>query len=179
MVSYTHSHFEPTAPSRSSTGDSHQSMSSGAATPGSDSLSPTSTFSRRGQSAKSPIEESFLGAIASRMRGRSRSRSRNGKSRDRSRSPMLLPPEQFPSTPTPRRTHATQTPQQPRHASHASQSSVSSTATKATRPSLQGPTRRSTSGSDMWRGRHSNTWLFNDFSVTDTAKDIFHFGRKS
>ena len=184
MPTHTQSHFSPPAPIRTSTGDSHKSV--GAASPGSSSISPTSTFASRGQSAMSPTEESFFGAIASRMRrGRSRSRSRNSKTRDRSRSPMMLPPEQFPSAPTPQPMSPTyapvapQTPKQPQHASRASQSSVSSTATKATRPSLQGPTRRSTSGSDHWRGRHSNSWLFNGFSVTDTAKEVFHVGRKS
>ena len=177
MPSHTQSQFEPPAPIRSCTVDSQKSMSSGAASPGS------STFSRPGQSARSPTEESFFGAIASRMRrGRSRSRSRNSKTRERSRSPMILPPQQFPSAPTPQPmspTCAPQTPQQPQHVSRASQSSLSSTTTKATRPSLQGPTRRSTSGSDHWRGRHSNSWLFGGFSVTDTAKEVFHVGRKS
>ncbi|KAF2264174.1 hypothetical protein CC78DRAFT_248475 [Lojkania enalia] len=177
------SHFQPPPPIRTSTTDSTKSHSSGAMSPGSDISSPTSTYSRGARSAASPTEESFFGAIATRMRrGRSRSRSRAEASRNRSKSPMVLPPENFPaaSSALPASpTSGSQRPQQSRHASSGSQSSMSSTATKPQRPSLQGPARRSTSSSDMWYGRHSNSWLFNDFSVTETAKDILHIGRKS
>jgi predicted metal-binding protein len=44
---------------------------------------------------------------------------------------------------------------------------------------MSSSSRSSTSSSDMWRGRHSNSWLFNDFSVTEHAKDLLHMGRKS
>ncbi|KAF2867380.1 hypothetical protein BDV95DRAFT_502973 [Massariosphaeria phaeospora] len=165
MSSHHEPRFQPPPPIRTST---MGSQSSGNMSPASDTLSPTSTFTRGGGSATSPTEESFFGAITSRMlRGRSRSRSRATVSRKRSKSPMPMSP----MSPT--------SPQQPRHASSASQSSMSSIATKPTRPSLQGAQRRSTNSSDMWRGRHSNSWLFNDFSVTDTAKDILNLGRKS
>ncbi|KAF2795179.1 hypothetical protein K505DRAFT_324266 [Melanomma pulvis-pyrius CBS 109.77] len=188
MPSHSHapSHFQPPPPIRTSTVDSQKSQSSGAMSPGSDMLSPTSTFSREARAAASPTEESFFGAITTRMRrGRSRSRSRAQVSRKRSKSPMVLPPEQFPSPSSAQPmsssspTYTSSRPQQPRHASTRSQSSVASAPAKPTRPSLQGPTRRGTTNSDLWRGRHSNSWLFNDFSVTDTAKDLFHIGRKS
>ncbi|KAF2727448.1 hypothetical protein EJ04DRAFT_517259 [Polyplosphaeria fusca] len=170
-------------PIRTSTGGSTKSHASGPMSP--HMHSPASTYSRATQSPTSPAEGSFFGAIASKIRGRSRSRSRAGRSR--SKSPMMLPPEQLPHSPTPHPaspTYSTSStsasrPRQPRHSSSASQSSVSST-TKPQRPSMQGPSRQSTSSSssDMWRGRHSNSWLFNDFSVTDTAKDILHLNRK-
>ncbi|KAF2469365.1 uncharacterized protein BDR25DRAFT_229273 [Lindgomyces ingoldianus] len=182
MPSRQQPHFQPPPPIRTSTHDSAKSQLSGTVSPASDMMSPTSTFSRDGRSPVSPGEESFFGAIASRIRGRSRSRSRNRSSRERSKSPIMLPPEQMPPTSSAQPmspTYTTQRQQQPRHVSHASQSSVTSTTSKPSRPSLQGPTRRSTSSSDMWRGRHSNSWLFNDFSVTDTAKDILHLRRKS
>ncbi|KAF2205942.1 hypothetical protein GQ43DRAFT_467647 [Delitschia confertaspora ATCC 74209] len=146
------------------------------------SLSPTSTFSYHGaQSPTSPVEESFFGAIASKMRrGRSRSRPRTRGSRDRSKSPMMLPPEHLPSSSSSAQaaspTYMASRPQQPRHVSSASQSSVMSTGSQPSRPSLQGSSRQS---SDMWRGRHSNDWLFNGYSVTGHAKEILKFGKDS
>ncbi|KAF2184091.1 hypothetical protein K469DRAFT_709995 [Zopfia rhizophila CBS 207.26] len=182
MSSAPKSHFQPPPPIRTSTTLSEKSQSSGTRSP--DALSPTSSIARQGrQNPASPTEESFFGAIASRMRrGRSRSRSRVRVSRNRSKSPMVLPPEHFPPSSSAQPISPTFTaarPQQPRHTSSGSQSSMKTVATQPTRPSLQGPSRRSTSGSDMWHGRHSNSWLFNDFSVTDTAKELFHIGRKS
>ncbi|KAF2004097.1 hypothetical protein P154DRAFT_531784 [Amniculicola lignicola CBS 123094] len=171
-------HFQPPPPIRTPTTDSQKSQFSGGAISPTDMLSPTSTFSRGSRSPTSPTEESFFGAIASKMRrGRSRSRSRIGVRRDRSKSPMVMPPEQMPRTSAAQPaspTYASQRPQQARHASSQSQPSA-----KPSRPSLQGPSRRSTNGSDMWRGRHSNSWLFNDFSITESTKDLFHLGRKS
>ena len=174
----SHSHAQPPPPIRTSTVDSQKSH--GAMSPG--MLSPTATFTREARRATSPTEASFFGAITTRMRrGRSRSASRADISRKRSKSPMILPPEHFPSTSSAQPTSPTSPtfasssiPQQTRHASTGSQSSMASPPVKPTRPSLQGPIRRE---SDHWRGRHSNSWLFNDFSVTDTAKDIFR--RKS
>ncbi|KAF2252042.1 hypothetical protein BU26DRAFT_516751 [Trematosphaeria pertusa] len=177
MSSHHNSHFQPPPPIRTSTADS---QSSGTMSPSSpDMLSPTSTYSRGGRGAASPTEESFFGAITSRMRGRSRSRSRSGDHRKRSKSPMVMPPEQFPPSSTARPMSATYAPVRPQHDRHVSTSSQHSTASiKPTRPSLQGPQRRSTSGSDPWHGRHSNSWLFNDFSVREHAKDLLHMGRK-
>ena len=173
-------HFQPPPPIRTATGGSHKSNFSVTSSP--DIHSPRSAFSRGMDSpTTSPTEESFFGAITSRIRGRSHSRSRAASSRKRSKSPMVMPPEHLPSTtanahyssPTTRR------PQQSRHVSTASQSSIASTTSNQHRPSLQGPSRRSTGSSDMWRGRHSNDWLFNGFSVTEQAKDLLHRRRRS
>ncbi|KAF1970694.1 hypothetical protein BU23DRAFT_570609 [Bimuria novae-zelandiae CBS 107.79] len=164
MPSYDNERFQPPPPIRTGT-----SGSSSTASP--DMLSPTSTYSRGPRSPTSPAEESFFGAISAKIRGRSRSRSRVAASRKRSNSLMVMPPQNMPPTRTAHPaspTHATQRPQQPRHVSSASQSSI------ASKPA---PSRRSTSSSDMWRGRHSNSWLFNDFSFTETANKAF--GRKS
>ncbi|KAF2114063.1 hypothetical protein BDV96DRAFT_600804 [Lophiotrema nucula] len=174
------SHFQPPPPIRTNTFGSQKSVSSGAMSP--DVVSPSSTFSRGGRSVASPTEESFFGAIATRVRNaRSRSRSRHAGSRTRSKSPYQMPPEHFPSTssgqPT-SPTYASARPQQPRHASSACRTSTSSSSSKAQRPSIEGIQRRSTSGSDMWRGRHSNSWLFNDFSVTGTANKVLHIGQR-
>ncbi|RMZ66375.1 hypothetical protein GMOD_00001702 [Pyrenophora seminiperda CCB06] len=114
------------------------------------SMSPASATSTS-RSAASPIETSFFGAITARIRGRSRSRSREGTLRKRSKSPM---------------------PQQTSSARTAKQAAVPPV--QSTRPSLQQAGRRSTSGSgsDPWRGRHSNDWLFNGYSVTASAKEL-------
>jgi hypothetical protein len=174
-------YFQPPPPIRTATSGSQKSVSSGHASP--DTLSPTTTFAhgtRSPTSPASPAEESFFGAITSRIRGRSHSRNRENASHKRSKSPMTMPPEQLPSTPSAQ--PVTPRSQQPRHKATASQSSTSSTVTKPARPGMPNPARRSTSssnGSDMWRGRHSNSWLFNDFSVTESVRDIVHMGRKS
>jgi len=173
------SYFQPPPPIRTVTSGSQKSVSSGAASP--DMHSPTTTFPRGSRSPTSPAEGSFFGAISSRIRGRSHSRNRADASHKRSKSPMMMPPEQLPATTSvqPSTPTYTQRPQQPRHKASASQSSTASTATKAKRPSMSNPSRRSTSSSsDMWHGRHSNSWLFNDFSVTEHAKDLLHMGRK-
>jgi hypothetical protein len=129
------------------------------------------------------VESSFLDAITQKMRrGRSTSRNRVEKSRSRSRSPMLpmvLPPEQIPTQRAARmsQAQAPARPQQPRHASTTSQSSIQ------VPQSPQSPTRPGTGqhrrSSDLWHGRQTNSWLFNDFSLRETAKDVFHGGRKS
>ncbi|PVH94876.1 hypothetical protein DM02DRAFT_175263 [Periconia macrospinosa] len=171
-------HFQPPPPIRTATVDSQKSISSGAST--ADMLSPRSAFSNGGSSpTTSPAQESFFGAIASRIRGRSRSRSRAASSRKRSKSPMAIPPTHLPAA-----SHATPAyttsprPHQSRHVSTVSQASTVSTSSSQSRSSLQGPSRRSTGSSDMWRGRHSNSWLFNDFSVTEQAKDLLHRKRR-
>ncbi|KAF2015586.1 hypothetical protein BU24DRAFT_180939 [Aaosphaeria arxii CBS 175.79] len=179
MSAHRSSHFQPPPPIRTSTSGSQKSLGSGPQSPASDMASPT-VFNR--SHAASPTEESFFGAIAGRMRrGRSRSRSRGASARNRSKSPMMLPPENFPPSTTTALPSSPISPttstQQRRHASSASQSSAIEV--KPTRPNLEAVGRRSTSGSDPWRGRHSNDWLFNGFSVTETAKDILHLGRKS
>lgn len=130
-------------------------------------------------------ETGFFDAITQKMRrGRSTSRNRVEKSRSRSRSPLpiTLPPEQIPtqraapmSGPTP----APSRPQQPRHVSTSSQTSVQvpQSPMSPTRPSTQ--QRRS---SDLWHGRQTNSWLFNDFSFRETGKEMLqhlHGGDKS
>ncbi|KAF2646328.1 hypothetical protein P280DRAFT_464581 [Massarina eburnea CBS 473.64] len=200
-----HQHFRLPPPIRTATSGSQTSQSSGTASP--DMLSPTSTLSRSSRSPTFPTEESFFGAITSRIRGRQVSRSREAVRkrgrpdshlpnikpagedsrsleivRKRSKSPLIMPPEHFPptsSTASPTGpTYTSSHPRQSRHAQTPSQGSVASTSSKATRPSLQGPSRRSTGSSDMWCGRHSNSWLFNDFSVTEQAKDLVRRRRK-
>jgi hypothetical protein len=97
--------------------------------------------------SSSPSPRAFLGVITERLRERSRSRSRV----------MLLPPQQLSATQP-----------QTRDGSQPTQASV-----KAQRPSLQENRRTSTGGSNPWRGRHSNDWLFNGFSFRDTARGAF------
>ncbi|KAJ4355507.1 uncharacterized protein N0V89_003523 [Didymosphaeria variabile] len=160
MPSYDN--FQPPPPIRTATSGSQKSQSSGTASPV--MASPTSMYSR---SPTSPAEDTFFSAISAKIRGRSRSRSRAG-------SPEHSTSTAHPISPT----YATQRPKQPRHVSSASQGSIGSSTAKAPRPTMPTtPSRRSTSNSDMWRGRHSNSWLFNDFSFTETAKGAF--GRKS
>ncbi|CAI6341132.1 unnamed protein product [Periconia digitata] len=172
--------FQPPPPIRTATAGSEKSHSSMTSA---EALSPRSPFSPGMNSPTTPAGESFFGAITSRMRGRSRSRSRAEASRKRSKSPMVMPPERLPSTTTKTQiasptTPTTRRPQQSRHVSTSSQTSFSSTTSSQNRPSMTGASRRSTGSSDMWQGRHSNSWLFNDFSVTEQARDIFHRRRK-
>ncbi|USP77782.1 hypothetical protein yc1106_05056 [Curvularia clavata] len=142
-------------PTRTNTVDSQKSQSSsGQMSP------PCSPGSPNSRIATSPTEESFFGAITARIRGRSRSRSRAATSDKRTKSPMAMPPVQSP---------------QSQHASGASSTSPArplATPLQSSRPSVQSPGRRNTSGSDPWRGRHSNDWLFNGYSVTATAKEF-------
>ncbi|KAF9696780.1 hypothetical protein EKO04_005343 [Ascochyta lentis] len=147
MASHDSASFQPTPPVRSSTVDSQKSIDS------SGQMSPTSA-------PASPTSRAFFGAITERLRERSRSRSRADPSRKRAKSPMVMPPEQLPVA-------------QPQPARQASQLAATQAPAKSTRPALQQDGRRSTSSSsssDPWRGRHSNDWLFNGFSVRDTAK---------
>lgn len=168
-------HFQPPPPIRTSTVAS-QSSASDAMSPGSGTFSPTYTPHGRATVA-SPTETKFFDAIVSRVRAhsRSRTRSRNGRhSRSRSRSPMLsAPPEQLSSSPSKRSSTTqgagVQKPQlQSRHGSTGSQGSIPA----VSRPGYaEGQFPRRTS-SDMWRGRHSNEWLFGGWSVRETARDI-------
>ncbi|KAH8726573.1 hypothetical protein GQ44DRAFT_705849 [Phaeosphaeriaceae sp. PMI808] len=137
------SNFKAIPPIRTNTANSQHSQSSGQ-TLISPPTSPVSPTSR----TASPTEQTFFGTISARVRGRSRSRSRDA-SRKRSESPYS-------------KTHAAP----PQHVRHASNTSASST---QQRPRLQNPDR---SGSDPWRGRHSNEWLFNGFSVTEATKNM-------
>ncbi|KAF3053037.1 hypothetical protein E8E11_011424 [Didymella keratinophila] len=144
MASHDQSSFQPTPPVRRSTIDSQKSVDS------SGRMSPTSAPS-------SPTSRAFFGAITERLRERSRSRSRPDASRKRAKSPMILPPKQLPAS-------------RAQQARHVSQPTTTQTSAKAPRPSLQENGRTSTGGSDPWRGRHSNDWLFNGFSFRDTAR---------
>ncbi|KAF1943306.1 hypothetical protein EJ02DRAFT_453410 [Clathrospora elynae] len=138
------SHNQPMSPPiRTNTVDSQKSQSS-------DQTSPTC-------SPASPTSNTFFGAITARIRGRSRSRSRGATSRKRSKSPMIMPPE-----------HALQS----QHGSIASPTRPAAVPVQNGSPNMQDTGRRSTGGSDPWRGRHSNDWLFNGYSVTATAKDL-------
>jgi hypothetical protein len=141
------SNFQPIAPVRTNTVDSQSSTEQ--MSPPTSPASPTSPTSR--------AASDFFGAISARVRGRSRSRSRDA-SRKRSKSPMVSPPRQI--TPA----------AQPQHVRHASTASP----TTPTRPALQAAGRRSTSGSDAWRGRHSNEWLFGGWSATETARELLN-----
>jgi hypothetical protein len=150
------SHSQPMPlPIRTNTVDSQKSQSSsGQISP------PYSPASPNSRLATSPTEESFFGAITARIRGRSRSRSRGATPDKRTKSPMAMPPV--------RPSHA-------RHTSAASSSSPArplATPLQGGRPSIQDTGRRNTSGSDPWRGRHSNDWLFNGYSVTASAKEF-------
>jgi len=142
------SNFTAMPPIRTNTVGSQDSQSSGQMSPPYSPTSPTSPASRA-----SPTEQSFFGAISARVRGRSRSRSREA-SRKRSKSPMMASP--------------------PRHIAQAapSQQAQHISIVQPKRPSLQTADRRSTGGSDPWRGRHSNEWLFGGWSATGTAKEF-------
>ncbi|OCL08471.1 hypothetical protein AOQ84DRAFT_376731 [Glonium stellatum] len=175
---------QPPPPTRTSTNSSAMSQTS--STPMSPGYpaqaSHKSYISRRStQGSPSPTESSFFETLASKVRrGRSRSRSRKGISRHRSKSP--LPPDQLPASPvelsqmSPPSSPRGQ--QQPQHFSDGSRSSINSSNDHPKRPN-PGPVRRNTASSDPWRGRHSNSWLFNDFSVTDHVKGFCHIGRNS
>ena len=143
MGAHDQENFKPTPPIRTSTFDSQNSVESN------EPLSPTST-------SRSPTPRAFLGKITERLRERSRSRSHLPVDR----SPMLLPPQQLSATQS----------QQTRHVSQPAPAQASG---KEQRPSLQENQRTSTGGSDPWRGRHSNDWLFNGFSFRDTARGAF------
>ena len=150
MASHDQTSFQPTPPVRTPTVDSQKSVDS------TGQMSPTSAPTL-------PTSRAFFGAITERLRERSRSRSRADASRKRAKSPMVLPPEQIPST-------------RPQQARHVSQPTTIEASAKAVRPDLQQAGRRSTSSStstDAWRGRHSNDWLFNGFSVRETARGVF------
>ncbi|KAL6711532.1 hypothetical protein ACN47E_004466 [Coniothyrium glycines] len=133
-------------PIRTNTANSTTSQSSGQLSP---PCSPASSTS------PSAVSESFFGALTSRIRGRSRSHSRGAVSRKRSKSPMVLPQSQAP----PSRNIQFASPTRP-------------SAAPVQTPGIQDVGRRSTSGSDPWRGRHSNDWLFNGYSVTASAKEF-------
>jgi len=175
---------QPPPPIRTSTNSSAISQTSSIPmSPGySAQASPKSYISRSStQGSPSPTESSFFEALASKVRrGRSRSRPRKGVQRHRSKSP--LPPEQLPASSSelsqmsPPSSPRAQ--QQSRHFSDASHSSTNSSNDHPKQPN-PGPVRRNTASSDPWRGRHSNSWLFNDFSVTDHVKEFCHIGRNS
>lgn len=175
---------QPPPPIRTSTNSSAISQTSSMPTsPGySAQASPKSYISRGStQGSPSPTESSFFEALASKVRrGRSRSKPRKGVPRHRSRSP--LPPEKLPvssselSQMSPPSSPRAQ--QQSRQFSVASHSSINPSNDHPKQPN-PGPVRRNTASSDPWRGRHSNSWLFNDFSVTDHVKEFCHIGKNS
>lgn len=146
MAPHDQTGFQPTPPVRTPTVDSQKSTDS------SGEMSSTSA-------PASPTSRAFFGAITERLRERSRSRSRPDASRKRANSPMVLPPEQL-------------TTARPQQARHVSQPTPTQAPAKAPRPSLQDNGRMSTGGSDPWRGRHSNEWLFGGFSVRNTARGV-------
>lgn len=150
------SHNQPMPlPIRTNTVDSQKSQSSGQTSPPYSPASPTA------RTTASPTEESFFGAISARLRGRSRSRSRGATSRKRSKSPMAMPPTQ---APYPQRRASTTSP--------TNSTRPAAAPVQNGRPSIQDAGRRSTSGSDPWKGRHSNDWLFNGYSLTASAREL-------
>ena len=172
---------QPPPPIRTSTNFSASSQTSSTPmSPGySAQASPKSYTSRSTQGSPSPTEPSFFGTLASKVRrGRSRSRPRKDVPRHHSKSP--LPPDRLPvSSSEPSQTSPPSSPraqQQSRHFSYASHSSINSSNDHPKQ--TPDPVRRTTSSS-LWRGRHSNSWLFNDFSVTDHVKGLCHIGRNS
>jgi hypothetical protein len=151
------SHNQPMPlPIRTNTVDSQKSQSSSGQT--SPPYSPASPTAR---TTASPTEESFFGAISARIRGRSRSRSRGATSRKRSKSPMVMPPDQAPYSPGRASTISPNSSTRP-----------AAVPLQSGRPGIQDAGRRSTSGSDPWKGRHSNDWLFNGYSLTASAKGL-------
>jgi len=172
---------QPPPPIRTSTNSSAISQTSSIPmSPGYSAQASPKSYISRGSTQGSPTESSFFEALASKVRrGRSRSRSRKGVPRHRSKSP--LPPEQLPVSSELSQMSPPSSPraqQQSRHFSDASHSSANSSNDHPKRPS-PGPVRRNTASSDLWHGRHSNSWLFNNFSVTDHVKEFCHIGRNS
>lgn len=147
MSAHNQTDFGPMPPIRTSTNESQKSIES------TDQISSTSA-------SNSPTSRAFFGAITKQLRERSRSRCRVETFREHTRSPRVLPPQ-----------HLQQSPSQ--HPDCVSQTISTQTPVKEQRPSLQKNGRTSTSGSDPWRGRHSNDWLFNGFSFRSTARDAF------
>lgn len=129
-------------------------------------------------SPSSPNERSFFDALSQRIRNRSRSRSRSELFSNQSRSP--LPPTSLnaPTTASPA-AQATKLRNPPTSARSVSfpdgaKSKRVSLSTGATSASS-----RSNSGSFTPYGRHSNEWLFNNFSFVQTVRGIIGDRRSS
>lgn len=115
---------------------------------------------RHTQPAMSPAERGFFGALTQKVRDRSRSRSRNRVHRSRSQSPVPAPTNTSPIQPPPRPNASTRVFSDPGQPAAPSAPQLTSR-------------RRQGSGDFQHYGRHSNQWLFNDFSVRETAKELF------
>ncbi|KAF2139000.1 uncharacterized protein K452DRAFT_290097 [Aplosporella prunicola CBS 121167] len=126
--------------------------SSTSSTASSSPMSPDRAMTTSSFSSSTRPENKFLGAIREKIRDHSRSRSR-------SRSP--LPPTSMPSSQSP----SPSRPQGSRNVSNGSQT----TSLKDKRSSTA-----SSNSQFSYYGRHSNEWLFNNFSVTDSIKDAYH-----
>jgi hypothetical protein len=119
----------------------------------------------------SPVEQGFFGALTQKIRSRSRSRSRGDLPRNRSKSPMS-PSHRSPVNSVPSSPRQVQPPQ-------------FSPVSRDSSQSIPKMKRRSTDcshgshGSNPWYGRHSNSWLFNDFSVTEHVSGALHKLRRS
>ncbi|KAF2834557.1 hypothetical protein M501DRAFT_1061617 [Patellaria atrata CBS 101060] len=120
-------------------------------------------------SPQSPTERSFFSAISQKVsQARTRSRSRNRVTRDRSRSP--LPPTKMDTSSS---ATAQAGPSSPRleQSKHYPQTLQSPTTNDSERKNLK---RYSSDSSEFHHyGRHANQWLFNDFSIRETAKGFF------
>lgn len=115
---------------------------------------------RHTQPAVSPTERSFFGALTQKVRDRSRSRSRNRVHRSRSQSPVPAPANTSPAQPPPR----------PNAGARIFSDPGQPAAPLAAQPTSR---KRLGSGGFQYYGRHGNQWLFNDFSVRETAKELF------
>ncbi|KAF2757722.1 hypothetical protein EJ05DRAFT_398307 [Pseudovirgaria hyperparasitica] len=166
-------------PSRSNTGSSTFTTCSQIESPSEviDPSQPSNTrpFRSTASGLSSIAEQSFLGALSSRVRGRSRNRSQTS-SRNQSRSPMP-PPSRMASDRI-----LSSSPVRPRASRQQSEYSGSTLVSDH-----KVPNRQTTSDSHQsshsrenfhWQGRHSNSWLFNDFSVIGTIKSVTRRNRR-
>ncbi|KAF2104505.1 hypothetical protein NA57DRAFT_51325 [Rhizodiscina lignyota] len=153
-------------------------------TPKSTVISPTTPRSATStKTPNTPAERSFFGALAQNIRERSRSRSRARQEVHKSQASPSSSPTSTPiSTITPT-TPTTMSPRTDRYSRPHSMRVPSEASTASNWSSSSASKRASTHSSEVSfekfsYGRHSNDWLFNGFSVKDTASKIFHRSRE-
>jgi len=112
-------------------------------------LNPNATFERC-KVTTTPVEGSFFHPIGSTLRSGSRSPTRR---RNRSKSPILYPPEESKDGEGPCSIEK----------NDYNNSSVPSIPNTTVKTPWRG-------GSEDWRGRHSNQWLFNEFSISEAVR---------
>lgn len=164
-------------------------------TPRSAAASPATPYSTTSsKSPNTPAERSFFGALAHNIRERSRSRSRAGKQAQQT---PASPPVSTPSSPVSTATSATLVAMSRRSSRHTRPHGMRMDSDASARTSSSTTAKRtSTTSSDISfekfsYGRHSNDvstsdipcisesilmisqWLFNGFSVKDTASKLF------